>query len=97
MTAPGLQAFLGGTTPHLATRRKLEAWLVRMEAGAGEGTGVESATAALRVLLRDLPPSREAAAGRRLVRHLEEIYGSEGAPRPVWLDDLLVGMNGGEE
>jgi hypothetical protein len=73
MNARVLQAFLIGTTPNPKTR--------------GE-TVVERATAALRVLLRDLPPSREACWSGRVVAFLEDLYDAESAPRPFWLAEL---------
>jgi hypothetical protein len=93
MTAPGLQAFLDGTTPHPKTQRKLEAWLVRVEGASGADTGIDTAEAALRVLLRDLPPSRQATVVSRAVGLLEALYDEERAPRPVWLAELRANLD----
>ena len=88
MSAPGLQAFLAGSRPHLATIRKVESWYVRAVAESGGDLTSTDATAALALLIRDLPEARQGAATSRLVECLQALYEGERTPLPVWLEML---------
>jgi hypothetical protein len=81
MSPTGLQKFLAGTTPSVATCRKLERWAFD-RAAAGEPVSAEIALAVLRVLVDALPPRRHAEALDRLLAVLERGHADAAPP---WL------------
>ncbi|MBI4409145.1 MAG: hypothetical protein HY561_05525 [Gemmatimonadetes bacterium] len=89
MSPTGLHKFLTGATPYSATRRKLEHWYIREESARyGAELSAEAALAALHVLVRDLPATRQTAALQRLTHSLMEIYREVRRPSPTWLREL---------
>lgn len=88
MSPSGLQKVLDGSQPYSATQRKLERWYVRQSAQPGGTLGAESASAALRVLVQDLPPRRRPEVLGRLLETLAEAHRSGGRPLPEWLAAL---------
>lgn len=96
MTAPGLQSFIDGTKPHPRTLRKVESWYVRTIAQSGADLNAQDAVAALFLLTRDLPETRQLAAIRRMTEYLETLYEGERIPPPVWLRALKEQLKGEE-
>ena len=85
----GLHRLLNGSEPQTRTRRKLEAWYVRRVAARSDELSIETASAALGVLMQDLAPADREDAFTRAVRFWEELYDSTRTPHPHWLDGLL--------
>lgn len=88
MTAPGLQAFLDGTTPQARTRRKLREWYVR-EAAISRDVTEDSIRAALALVLDGVPDGKVRAAEKRLVALVEKVYKDAGIDPPKWVGRLL--------
>ena len=95
MTAGGLQKFLDGAEPYVATRRRLERWYVLHGPGRHETslTG-PSAMAILRVLVQDLSPARHRPTLELLVQSLEDAYTLAHLPRPAWLGEVRGEIGG---
>ena len=88
MSPTGLQKFLAGSEPTVATCRKLERWAFD-RAASGELPSAEIALAILRVLVDALPPRGHAEAVDRLMGVLECGYGDEP---PSWLREARLAM-----
>lgn len=89
MSAAGLQEFLDGGQPYVATRRALERWFVLH--GPGRHDDRVTAPAALdtlRVMVQDLSSARQGPMIEKLVGTLEGAYRASGFPRPDWLEAL---------
>jgi hypothetical protein len=96
MTVGGLQKFLDGAKPFVATRRRLERWYVLHGPGRHETalTG-PSAMAILRVMVQDLAPGRHRPTLELLVQSLEDAYALARLPRPAWLGEVRGEIGGG--
>jgi hypothetical protein len=88
LTARGLQKFLDGSEPQAGTQQKLERWYLRARVEAGGETDVDTARAALAVLMHDLPPGKRDAALVRMLQHWAAEYDAAGVPRPGWLSAI---------
>lgn len=88
MSPTGLQKVLDGADSYSRTRRKLERWYVRESAHARGGLDAYAVSAALRVAVQDLPPSRQSATLERLLAELESAYAAGDLKAPDWLDEL---------
>lgn len=86
MSPTGLKNFLAGSEPYSATRQKLECWLVR-ERGETAWADLDSARAALGLLVRELPLSRQERSAGRIAAVLREEYGEARLPLPAWLEE----------
>ena len=91
----GVGRFLDGSRPHPSTRLKLEQWYVRRAANASsaENSDAITASAALRVLLREIPSGEHQEAQEKALAALRAIYQEHGADVPSWLSS---GMTSGK-
>ena len=97
MSAAGLQKFLEGGRPYMATRRRLERWYVLHGPGRHEtALSGGSALAILRVLVQDLSPARHRPTLELLVKSLEDAYATARLPQPGWLGEVRGELGGGE-
>ena len=95
MSASGLQKFLDGGQPYVATHRQLERWFVlhgpgRLETGLTAG----SALAILRDLVQDLTAPRHRPTLELLVLSLADAYHSADLPEPAWLGEVRREVGG---
>jgi hypothetical protein len=78
---------------------KLRAWYLRQWAAGGDGLTPEVAAYLIEQVLAAIAPGARQAAALELVRAVEAIYASHGAPRPVWLsavrDEYRTSENAG--
>ena len=89
MSAAGLQEFLDGGQPYVATRRALERWFVLHGPGRHDsGVTADAAADALRVMVQDLSPARQGPMVARIVSTMEDAYRASGFPRPDWLEEF---------
>lgn len=94
MSPTGLKKFLLGTAPYSPTVRRLRSWYVQYGAVEGGNVGLQDASAALAVLMHDLPPEpRESTAGC-LLECVGRGYDRAGRARPSWLAELRAGLAG---
>lgn len=88
MSPMGLKNFLNGTEPYAPTLRRLRNWYVKYAAVPAGNVRVEDATAALSVLVSDLP----AAPRRRVAVTVLDAVGKEydqcGVVKPGWVSEL---------
>lgn len=89
MSPSGLQKFIDGSTPHSATRRKLELWYSR-HAGRVTPTAV---LAGLEALVCELPPSDRGDAMREVLAAVRDEYRSRTGTVPAWVDDVVDELN----
>ncbi len=90
VTPRGLELFLSGAKPHSKTLTKLLAWY-EQHVDEADGPPI-SATDAIRVLLRPLPPDLRESARARVTRYLHEIYSEAGLSLPEGPNsDLYLG------
>ena len=89
MTPGGLQKFLDGGRPYMATRRRLERWYVLHGPGRHDKvlTGPR-ALAILHVLVQDVAPARHRPTLELLVQSLEDAYALARLPEPAWLGEV---------
>ena len=89
MSPTGLRKFLDGGEPYAPTVHRLRVWYLRfgVTPSAAE-IGPEDASAALAVLVHDLPetPRRQAADG--MLESLGRSYEASGRGRPPWVAEL---------
>lgn len=95
LSASGLQKFIDGGQPFVATRRQLERWFVlhgpgRLETGLTAG----SALAILRDLVQDLAAQRHRSTLELLVLGLADAYRSADLPEPAWLREVRREVGG---
>ena len=96
MTTGGLQKFLDGAKPYMATRRRLERWYGQHGPGRHETSlSGPSAMAILRVLVQDLAPARHRPTLELLVQSLEDAYALAQLPEPGWLGEVRGEIGGG--
>lgn len=96
MTAGGLQRFIDGAKPYMATRRRLERWYLLHGPGRHEtALSGGSALAILRVLVQDLSPARHRPTLELLVKSLEDAYATARLPQPDWLGEVRGEIGGG--
>lgn len=88
LTPRGLQKFLDGAEPRSRTRQKLERWFVREQEHIGTATDEITATAALNVLMHDLPPVHRKKVLTQAVSWWENTFTDVGVPLPPWLVSL---------
>lgn len=79
---------INGAEPRSSTRQKLTRWYLRQVAAGHGSTDPESASTALSVLLRDLPPSARTDGFRKALAAFREIYVDATIPLPEWLAHL---------
>jgi DNA-binding MurR/RpiR family transcriptional regulator len=89
MSKSGLTRFIGGAEPYSKIRRKLERWYVRSRETDASDVSVETARAALAVLLQDLRADRRGEALQEIAAALHHVYGSTGHV-PPWLREILT-------
>lgn len=88
MSPSGLQKFLDGAKPYSATRRRMEQWYVRESARFTSPVSVESARAALAVLVQDFAPGTRAEVQKELLTLLEALYLGKNRRLPDWLGKI---------
>lgn len=97
MSATGLKKFLLGTAPYTPTLRRLRSWYVQYAAVQSGEVQLEDASAAINVLLHDLPPAARRRMASRMIDALALGYLETGKDRPGWLSDLQSRHAGEEE
>lgn len=85
MSPSGLQKFIDGSTPHSATRRKLELWYSR-HGDRPTGTAV---LAGLEVLVSGLPPGDRSPAMRDILGSVRDAYRQRMGTVPEWVEAVL--------
>lgn len=88
MSTSGLHTFLQGTTPQMATVRKITAWYFRMAGRRGESPSTDLVSAALAVLLQPFPAARHPEVRRELAEVLARRCDEMNLPQPAWLVEL---------
>ena len=81
----GVSRFIQGTRPHPSTRQKLERWYLQRQARSDDAVDSVTAAAALRTLLKEIPPRGRAAAWEEAIDALRRIHDSHGESMPKWL------------
>jgi hypothetical protein len=89
MSARGLLKFLDGSAPRAATLRKLRDWYVRRAASQGEVT-LDTALAALTVLLDGIPVDEMRDCTTRLLEAVRENHRETGTKEPDWVRKLIA-------
>ena len=90
MSPSGLHTFLGGTSPHYSTVRKVTAWYVKEAYRGPDVASVEALNAALGLLTQHLPdPARSEAECAILDVVRERSLGSR-TPVPTWVEVLAA-------
>ncbi len=85
MSLGGLHAFIGGTTPHERTVRKLLAWYAATAEDRGEDLTAELVRLVLGSLVRHLPEGERDAAVRGMLADLRKRTEAAKVPVPKWL------------
>jgi transcriptional regulator with XRE-family HTH domain len=80
--------FLAGSEPYARTLKKLQEWYVSTVLPRDGAVSPEAATAAVFIVLDDVPQPRRAEAVRELVRSLVRIHRDAGVPPPGWITEL---------
>ena len=95
MSAFGLQKFLDGGQPYVATRRQLERWFI-LHGPSRHDTGLTagSALAILRDLVQDLAAQRHRSTLELLVLSLADAYHSADLAEPAWLSEVRREVGG---
>ena len=89
MSPSGLEKFLGGGTPYVRGRQKLQDWWERDGSKPRSDLTAASVETAIGSLVRDLPPAERPGAIRLLIDTLRAMYDdAPGAAPPAWLADL---------
>ncbi|HEX8903882.1 MAG TPA: hypothetical protein VF771_03530 [Longimicrobiaceae bacterium] len=88
MSPTGLKKFLMGTAPYSPTLRRLRKWYLQYAALPTSEVTYQDASAALVVLLHDLPPEPKREAGDCLLECLGAAYDASGRSRPRWVAEL---------
>jgi hypothetical protein len=86
LSAPAVQNFIDGAEPRPSTIQKLEGWYVRHLAGSGDELGRETAEAAVRMLVRDLPLEHRTGAMADLLDRAAAHYSARVGTVPLWLE-----------
>lgn len=79
--------FLNGAAPHPRVRRRLVEWYLARTGQAPE-YAQETYSAALEVLVRELPAEDRDRARAGIVRSLVAMHEELGIPAPPWLSEL---------
>ena len=88
MSPTGLRGFIDGADPYVKTTRKLTEWYVReLQNRSGELT-LESARAALSLLLKHYSPAMRDRVLEEVVEVLDRNCGDSETPRPAWLVEM---------
>lgn len=77
--------FIFGSQPRASTRQRMERWYVRLEADRGGPVSPETATAAIAILLTDVPPQHRERARQAALDKIRVLYSELGLPIPKWL------------
>jgi hypothetical protein len=80
--------FLAGSEPYARTLRKLQEWFVSAVVPRDGRVSPDAATAAVFIVLDDIPQPHRADAVRELVRALGKIHRDAGVQPPGWIGDL---------
>lgn len=83
MSPNGLRKFLGGGSPHPATRRKLELWVLQDQL---RDPGADVGPLVLHYLLQLVPESAHSEAAPQLRELLGVFIEAHGGVRPTWLE-----------
>lgn len=84
-----LTKLLNGASPRTSTRQKLERWFVSYAAQSERTMDAETASAAVQVLLHDVPPDERSQRAVELVEFVGQVYRRAQLPTPPWVDELL--------
>ena len=87
MSPTGLSRFLEGGTPYRGTARKLTTWYVRWTARQGGRLDDESASAALSLLVQDLPIAARSEAVHEILEVLRRRLSAAEVALPSWMQD----------
>ncbi|HEX6746546.1 MAG TPA: hypothetical protein VF092_04565 [Longimicrobium sp.] len=85
--------FLAGSAPYARTLKKLQEWFVSTIVPQ-DGVSPEAATAAVFIMLDNIPPSFRAEAVHKLVQALGDIHREVGVKLPGWISDLDAARSG---
>lgn len=85
MSLSGLHSFIGGTTPHERTVRKLLAWYVATAEERGEALTEAWVRTVLDLMVRHLPEEKREEAMRGMLADLRKRTEAAKAPVPRWL------------
>lgn len=88
MSPSGLHSFLGGTSPHYSTLRKVTSWYVREAQRAPEERKVETLRAALGLLVGHLPEPIRGGAIEDILEVLQQAAERSGTSVPTWFGQL---------
>jgi hypothetical protein len=88
MSPTGLRGFLDGADPYVKTTRKLTEWYVREIQNRNAELTLESASAALSLLLKHLPAHVRDTAADQVLAVIERRCRDTGTPIPVWLAEM---------
>lgn len=88
MSPTGLKKFLQGTAPYSPTLRRLRNWYVQFANRTDQMVHREVASAALSVLVHDLPPDSRGQTAHCLLDCVGKGYVESGRSQPVWVSEL---------
>ena len=90
MSPSGLHTFLGGTSPHYSTVRKITAWYVREAYRGPDAASMEALQAALGLLTQHLPDSARPDAERSILNVVRASSLASRTPLPEWVELLAL-------
>jgi hypothetical protein len=88
MSPTGLKKFLGGTAPYSPTLRRLRNWYVQYAARLDHVVDREVASAALTVLVHDLPQDSRGHTATCLLDCVGQSFTQSGRSQPGWVTEL---------
>lgn len=89
LSARAVQLFVeGDSSPRARTLSRVRSWYVRRAAGDTSETSRETASAAILVLLGDLPSPHRENTALAMLDLIESIYREQRAAPPQWLREL---------
>jgi hypothetical protein len=75
---------IGGSTPRMSTRHRIEQWYVRCAAHQRTDVDAEALAAALQLLVNEVPSSNRQRARRELATAIGDILRRYGGREPDW-------------
>jgi predicted small secreted protein len=89
LSAPAVQNFIDGAEPRRpSTLQKLEGWYVRQLALSGDELSIDSAKAAVFILVRDLPEEYQLSLTFELLDLIATRYSVHLGAVPQWIEQL---------
>lgn len=96
MSPTGLKKFLGGTAPYSPTLRRLRNWYVQYAARHEHVVDRQAASAALSVLVHDLPQASRGHTATCLLECVGRGFVDRGLAQPGWVNELRAEFGPGD-